>query len=588
MKAGTECVSYKVKDDGTTLPRSIKTYLEDKLLKLCLKAEEEQNIDISTILSTKIDHNFSYADFSFLDSEKTRKESIAINNNIILPGFVFEGSKLPLGLDGLKQVNQDNHLSFKTNENMSLITTISHIPLNVSKDLLEIFEKRINKFFPILSENEANDSLNSIVKGNGTKYDTIVIALVYCLTATTATREFKKKSLEFHMNLYQRVLKEFNSLNSPNDLNTLKILLLMMVYTQMNPGLTNLEFLLGICYRMIINLGLHKLIPNNLISNEEQISRACLLYTFLDSDIGTNVCQWKSNFLPLKNVEFKISDFPIDDVNFKLKMMNSFIIWQFRSLEEEVYNLHFNNENNKLNIEDLIISLDLKIHKWYSEVLNLNNKEFNLDMDIKHWSKIGIHILMIYLHKPSQKNKKPSISSVIRLFKNAYELAQSIEIQQSLNYGSVKYSWLSVHHLYVAALCYVYSIKRLIMENFKLDLNEVEKNVEQISKSFNILSEVWIKAGSCTIVFHKLIDPILHSLNANQNQNLIHLEQDKSSDIPISNSELWNFIDDEFKLMFESNDSNEFTQSNQVFNEETEPQFQWGDTDFNEFSEMFI
>ncbi|KIW69535.1 hypothetical protein PV04_05408 [Phialophora macrospora] len=409
---------------------------------------------------------------------------------------------------------------------------LQSIPRRVADFLLENYVTRSMASYPIFHEPRLRAYHVSVFSmpgdgtyGEGSPYETFIISLVMAISLSTAARAKQARANKVAFKLFHHACRHVREVLT-NDIFGLQALLVLAEYAIMNPLAANVYYLCGYIMQACIELGLHREEP--LDRGVDYLARDLRRRIFwsaweMDASCSSSFCR-PVHLLP-KDIT---TDFPSemednaitsDGISHHARR-TKFIcgrIRGFRLIEAEIISVLFHNEpfpSQFRGIRAWMVDVEERIETWGEEIQSsaASNQDATL---ATQWSEMSLFasiarpLMIITLFRPCPKIPDPSVSSLVKAFKAATEVAEGYYQQANMEFGSPKYTFQPCHHVFSAAGVFLHALRQVRSTIASLyTIREVESFMETFSRFFSVTAERWPAALRCLREYERLLEPL--------------------------------------------------------------------------------
>lgn len=555
QKAGVPCVGGDITDgpDQPTVPRSLVKWLENEVSRLerggrtpidgSGKASESPVLSRTTVSpvgtpqsdSPKVDGaNQPMAPLADVISRDLFFPWLGFSKDIPLPQFVLSNASLPSTDPAATPTYRSHTPSLSRTGPRDSMKLLQSIPKAVADFLLEVYISRTMAAYPIFHEKWLRRCHRQVIHGSTKSpsqqdppcpYDIFTVCLVMALALTTAARSKQGKARDMAYKLFQHAIPHVADVLT-NDLRGLQALVLLHSYGVMNPAAINVYFLSSYIIEACLDQGLHREDPKSTevdILTRELKRRVFWTAWELDvsssSSFGRPVTLLPEDITTDSHSDLEDSAIHPDHIDTRGRA-TKLIAGQvriFRFIEVEVISVLM-HENPMPNPDETLYGwmegAERRIHAWHADVYRRasENKDPSLDAlweEMQLYSDIATPQVIVALFRPCPKIVSPTTGNLLKAFNAAIEVAKGYSKQANFGFGSQKYTFQPVHHVFSSAMVFLHTIRECLPDLVsRYSLEEMEDYWSSFTTFFSLTAERWPAASACRDEYQRHLEPL--------------------------------------------------------------------------------
>lgn len=460
---------------------------------------------------------------------------LGFSKDIPLPQFVLSNASLPSTDEAATPTYRSHTPSLSRIGPRESLNLLQSIPKEVADFLLEVYISRSMAAYPVFHEKWLRRCHKRVIHGAAKHsqhqqdqprpYDIFVVCLIMALALSTAARSKQSKAREMAFKLFQHAIPHVPD-TLTNDFAGLQALVLLHCYGVMNPAAVNVYFLSSYIMQACVDQGLHR--EDDASAKVDVLTRDLkrrVFWTGWELDVSSSSGFGRPiNLLPQDistgfHSDLEDSAIHPDHIDPRGRA-TKFVAGQvriFRLIEVEVVSVLLHMKpipTADETLEGWMEGAERRIHSWHAEVHKRasENNDPGLNAlweEMRLFADIATPQVVVALYRPCPRIRSPTTANLLKAFSAAVEVAKGYARQANFGFGSQKYTFQPVHHVFSAAMVFLHTIRECIPELVsRYSLDEMEDFMSSFTTFFSLTAERWPASSACLEEYHRLLEPL--------------------------------------------------------------------------------
>ncbi len=404
-------------------------------------------------------------------------------------------------------------------------TDLSQIPRHIVRLLMHNYVKNILPLYPFLDaedlwarllrvypeegegEEEAGGKTAEETTTGPSPHDILFISAVLCISIMTSRFSDSHRIASASANIFRNALALTHHLTAAS-IENLQGFMLLSQYSYLMPQSTSIWDVVGLAMRMAVELGLHR-DPGDgggHLSAAECHLRRRLFWCVYEMDRSIAYTSHRR----LSNAEDAITtQFPAGSAR-----SCHICVVRIRRIQAEItaVNYHGTLLGSSQDTQDSggtayaawVAHTERRLEAWRDGIKSQRATG-------PEWYNIAVNHALVFLHRPSPRNPRPSAASLVTCYTSAAAVIAGY--WEHAHSGFLKYSWHAVHQGFESAIVLLYCLRtctaRLCARH---GIRRILETVHLGSSLFALLSQIWAKALPCYETYERLKSGVLQKV----------------------------------------------------------------------------
>ncbi|CAM1501691.1 Fc.00g036750.m01.CDS01 [Cosmosporella sp. VM-42] len=294
---------------------------------------------------------------------------------------------------------------------------------------------------------------------------------------------------------HELVMGMLGSIIQHKTLETLQVILLLLLFSMVNPQKPIVWQLLGTALRIASSLRLHTEEGIGMTATEHDTSNDLprrLFWSLYSMDRAVGNTLGRPTALQDSSITCNLPGEGSLGISAPLKIANH--CFRLRQLQSEVADMLYQRTSDL--IPNYIQTVQSRLDVWFREIPIQNSDQ------VLEWFHHSYYNLCMFIHRPSPANPKPSSDDLQRCFDAA---SRVIQIYTKLDErGSIDTTWMAVHWLFLASITQLYCL--WTDENFRREANwtRINDDIQSSTMIFSAMTERWKSGRKMLRIYRRL------------------------------------------------------------------------------------
>lgn len=335
---------------------------------------------------------------------------------------------------------------------------------------------------------------------------------------------------------YEKALSYLTSILSQRSIQTLQIILLVLLYSLLNPQKPVTWHLLGSALRLATFLGLHNENYHAGGDEKDRSLRQHLFWSLYSIDRAVGNTLGRPTALQDVDIQVPLPHAPQDRPSDSSKTFNTAIAnhcFRLRQLQSEVADTLY--QKIKPMPMNYIVDIQQRLDEWLSEA-----PMSEASPQVQEWINHAYHNLTMFINRPglitltplegTHKRSFDSASKVLRLYARMYQR------------NSIDCTWMAFHWLFLAAITHLFCLWIDIEIRSDANWQEVNEDLQTTRMVLSAMVERWRSGKKTLAVYSQLCQGTLRRFT--QMKVMMNTSEEPQQDVDIPKTGRANFSDD--------------------------------------------